>query len=97
MTTLKKVAGIDVGKEKLDVAIAGKKKVRTWSNDKPDREALGKWLSEQKVELVVMEASGGYEAGAASELVEQRLAVAVVNPTRVRAFATGAFQFWGEL
>jgi transposase len=42
---------------------------------------------EQGVSLVVVEASGGYEAGLVSELVSRGQAVAVVNPTRVRAFA----------
>ena len=36
---------------------------------------------------MVVEASGGYEAALVSELVERGQGVAVVNPTRVRAFA----------
>ena len=42
---------------------------------------------EQGPQLVVVEASGGYEAAIVSELVGQGLAVALGNPTRVRAFA----------
>jgi len=83
----KQVVGIDVGKEKLDVGLSGQKGVRVWANDEAGREELSEWVVAQKVELVVVEASGGYEAAIVSELVERGQAVAVVNPTRVRAFA----------
>jgi transposase len=81
------VVGIDVGKEKLDVGLSGQKEVRVWANDEAGRVELSEWVVAQKVELVVVEASGGYEAAIVSELVERGQAVAVVNPTRVRAFA----------
>ena len=83
----KKVIGIDVGKEKLDVGLSGEKRVRSWANDEIERAELSDWVIEQKVELVVLEASGGYEAAIVSELVERGQTVALVNPTRVRAFA----------
>ena len=83
----KQVVGIDVSKEKLDVGLSGQKRVRVWHNDEVGREALSDWLVEQEVQLVVVEASGGYEAAIVSELVARGQAVAVVNPTRVRAFA----------
>ena len=81
------VVGIDVGKAKLDVGVSGQKRVRTWANDEGGRVALSEWIEERDVELVVVEASGGYEAAIVSELVERGQAVALVNPTRVRAFA----------
>lgn len=81
------IVGIDVSKAKVDVAIAGQDGVREWANDEPGRQSLSRWLREQEAELVVLEASGGIEAALVSELVEQALPVAVVNPTRVRAFA----------
>jgi transposase len=81
------IVGIDVSKTNLDVAVAGNGTVREWGNDEQGRQVLSGWLSEQGVELVVLEASGGIEAALVSELVEQRIPVAVVNPTRVRAFA----------
>lgn len=83
----KQVVGIDVGKEKLDVKLSGQKRVRDWTNDEAGRAELGDWVVAQEPELVVVEASGGYEAAVVSELVERGQAVAVVNPTRVRAFA----------
>jgi transposase len=86
----KQVIGIDVGKAKLDVGITDEKKVREWPNDETGRAALSDWIVEQKASLVVVEASGGYEAGIVSELVGRGQAVALVNPTRVRAFARAA-------
>lgn len=83
----KQVVGIDVGKAKLDVGLNGEKRVRVWKNDEADRVALSDWMVEQEPQLVVVEASGGYEAAIVSELVQRGLAVALVNPTRVRAFA----------
>ena len=82
-----RVIGIDVGKEQLDVALNGVKKVKEWDNDQAGQRALSDWIIEQKPDLVVVEASGGYEAAMVSELIEREVAVAVVNPTRVRAFA----------
>ena len=82
-----KVIGIDVGKEKLDVGNSSEKKVRVWANDEGERAELIEWVVSQKATLVVVEASGGYEAAVVSELVEQGQEVALVNPTRVRAFA----------
>lgn len=81
------IVGIDVSKTKVDVAVAGNGVVREWANDEQGQQGLSNWLSEQGVELVVLEASGGIERALVSELVEQSIPVAVVNPTRVRAFA----------
>ena len=86
----KRIIGIDVGKEKLDAALNGQKRVKSWVNDETDRAKLAAWVVDQQVALVVVEASGGYEAGIVSELVERGQAVALVNPTRVRAFARAA-------
>lgn len=61
--------------------------MRVWANDEAGRAELGDWVVEQGVTLVVVEASGGYEAALVSDLVERGQEVALVNPTRVRAFA----------
>lgn len=83
----KKVVGIDVGKAKLDVALADETRVWTWNNDAQGRAGLSDWIVARKVSLVVVEASGGYETALVSELVSRGVAVALVNPSRVRAFA----------
>lgn len=81
------VVGIDVGKEKLDVGLTSEKQVRVWANDEAGRTELSDWVVAQKASFVVVEASGGYEAALVSELVARGQEVALVNPTRVRAFA----------
>ena len=83
----KQVVGIDVGKAKLDVGVNDEKRVRQWRNDETGRAELSEWVLKQDASLVVGEASGGYEAALVSELVGRGQAVALVNPTRVRAFA----------
>lgn len=83
----KPVVGIDVGKAKLDVGLADDKRVWVWANDEAGRAELSDWVVAQAASLVVVEASGGYEAALVSELVGRGQAVALVNPTRVRAFA----------
>jgi len=83
----KRVIGIDVGKGKLDVGVATEKRVWVWANDEGGRAELSDWIVGQEASLVVVEASGGYEAVLVSELVERGQEVALVNPTRVRAFA----------
>jgi len=83
----KPVIGIDVGKDKLDVGLATEKRVRVWNNDDSGRAELSDWVMAQGASLVVVEASGGYEAALVSELAGREQAVALVNPTRVRAFA----------
>jgi len=83
----KQVVGIDVGKEKLDVGVATQKRIRDWANDEAGRAELSDWVVGQEASLVVVEASGGYEAALVSELVGREQEVALVNPTRVRAFA----------
>lgn len=83
----KQVIGIDVGKAQLDVGLVDEKRVRVWANDEAGRAELSDWVVEQGASLVVVEASGGYEAAVVSELVGCEQEVALVNPTRVRAFA----------
>ena len=82
-------AGIDVGKEKLFINIYMDSQVRDYPNTHSGIERLSKYLIKNAVDLVVMEASGGYERQPASELRASGLSVAVVNPTYVRRFAQG--------
>ena len=79
------IVGIDVSKSKVDVAVAGNGTVREWGNDEQGRRVLSGWLSEQGVELVVLEASGGIEAG----LVNAKVAP-ITPPTRRPAPSTSS-------
>ena len=82
-------AGIDVGKEKLFVNVYLDSQVRDFPNTHSGIERMSRFLIKNAVDLVVMEASGGYERQPASELRASGLSVAVVNPTYVRRFAQG--------
>jgi len=79
--------GIDVAKHTFDLCCPAKNKnLQFENNTKGIREAV-KMLKRLKPELVVMEATGGYEAILAAELYSNDLPVAVVNPRRIRDFA----------
>jgi len=82
-------AGIDVGKEKLFVNIYLDSQVRDYPNTHSGLERMSRFLIKNAVDLVVMEASGGYERLPASDLRACGLTVAVINPTYVRRFAQG--------
>jgi transposase len=79
--------GIDVSKDWLDVAMLGEK--RTWQVDNT-KDGIQKLVAQmQKIcpELIVVEATGGYQRAVVDALFHAGLAVAVVNPARVRQFA----------
>ena len=78
--------GIDVSKLQLDIATSG---AEQWScaNQEGDFEELIGKLKAQPVELIVLEASGGYEGAAVASLSAAHLPVVVVNPRQVRDFA----------
>lgn len=80
--------GIDVAKDALDVAWSTEPEAR-WrtTNDERGWAALIDRLQTRRPDVVVLEATGGYETGVASALSLAGLPVAVVNPRHVRAFA----------
>lgn len=83
--------GIDVAKDKFDVQVRPSQENWQASNDESGIQdtlrRIGK-LS-QPPQLVVMEATGGYEMAIAAGLAVAGLSVAVVNPRQVRDFAKG--------
>jgi transposase len=82
------VVGIDVAKAHLDVAALGAKLgAERFENDTEGHTALLAALQPLGAALVVMEATGGYEAALACALQAAGLAVAVVNPKQARDFA----------
>jgi transposase len=87
MTQKLKVLGIDVAKATLDCAVCPKQLVRQFDNDDAGISKLMEWARELEPDLVVLEASGGYETAAATALAGARFRVAVVNPRQVRDFA----------
>lgn len=82
------VVGIDVAKAHVDVAVLGAEfGVRRFENEAEGHSALAAVLQPLGVALVVMEATGGYEAALACALQAAGFAVAVVNPRPARDFA----------
>ena len=88
----KKAVGIDVAKGHLDVAISGAKNVHTFNNDPAGYAEIVTLLKKYNIGIIVMEATGGYEAAAAVALQAAGLPVAVVNPRQARDFAKGMGQ-----
>src|SRR6266436_1822551 len=79
--------GIDVSKARLDVAVwPGAERFRVGNDPRGIAELVEKVVA-LTPQAVVLEATGGLEAMAASELHAAELTVAVVNPRQVREFA----------
>lgn len=81
--------GIDVSKDRLDVASLGDGALAPFhvSRDEKGLAELTAKLKPLGVELIVLEATGGYERAVAVALAAAKLPAAVVNPRQVRDFA----------
>ena len=88
MSAISVTVGIDVAKAHVDVFVLGTKSdAQRFSNDAEGHAALAAVLQPLGVGLVVMEASGGYDAALACALQAAGLPVAVINPRQARDFA----------
>ncbi len=81
------VIGIDVSKDRLDVAIHPTGEHFAVSRDTPGLEALVSRLTPLAPAAIGVEATGGYEIIVAAGLAAARLPVAVLNPAQVRHYA----------
>jgi transposase len=79
--------GIDVSKDRLDVAVRPSGEVLVVERNAAGLERLAAWLKERAPRIVALEATGGFETVAAASLASAGLPVAVVNPAQIRAFA----------
>jgi transposase len=79
--------GIDVSKDRLDVAVLEDERVWQVENASVGITSLVQQLQDLQPELIVVEATGGYQRSVVEALFGAGLAVAVVNPARVRQFA----------
>lgn len=88
-TTVGRYAGVDVSKARLDVAVRPTGERYTVVNDPEGIDTLVGRLLETgpPPELVVLEATGGFERSAAAAFAASGIAVAVVNPRQARDFA----------
>jgi transposase len=79
--------GIDVSKDRLDVAVLAESKEQQVANTSEGIAQLVAWMQELEPELIVVEATGGYQRAVVDALFRAGISVAVVNPARVRQFA----------
>ena len=79
--------GIDVSKERLDVALWPTGEIWNCTQSSDDLEALAGRIEEIGPALVVLESTGGLEMPIAGELSVVGVPVAIVNPRQVRDFA----------
>lgn len=86
--------GIDVAQAELVVAREGVAGSKVYPNTDRGHRDLLNHLSEDgsSIELIVLEATGGYERRVVAVLAEAGLPVAVVNPRQVRDFAKATGQ-----
>jgi transposase len=83
----KKICGVDVSSEWLDGRLGPQGEALRVENTAEGVTALVSFCREHGVELVVLEASGGYERAAFGLLWAQGLPCALANPRSVRRFA----------
>lgn len=87
VTVNKTICGVDVSKARLDAWIEPSGVFESFDSDTAGIATLARFCREHKVELVVMEASGGYERRAFLELWQAGLSCALINPRNVRRYA----------
>jgi transposase len=81
------IVGIDVSKDRLDVAVRPSGEAFAVARNGASVDALAGRLKDLSPQLVALEATGGFETVATAALVAAGLPVVVVNPAQVRAFA----------
>jgi transposase len=81
------ICGVDISSSSLEARIGRSGASASFANRAEGISALAGFCCTHQVELVAMEATGGYEQQALAQLSEQGLGVAILNPRAVRKFA----------
>jgi len=81
------ICGVDVSAARLDARFGADGLARSFERSAAGIAALAAWCQEARVDLVAMEATGGYERLPFGHLWAQGIPVAIVNPRSVRRFA----------
>jgi transposase len=84
MDTEKIYVGIDIGKEKIDFAVHTSNEHWSFNNDDAGIAKIVKAIGDMSPSLVVMEATGNYQAPLVAALAIARIVPAVVNHRQVR-------------
>jgi len=87
--------GIDVGKTNLELALRSEENIvarTTISNDPEGHNTLVRWIEDRGARpekaCVCLEASGDFEKAIANRLYEEGYRVSVVNPRRIKGYAS---------
>ena len=81
------ICGVDISSTSLDARIGRDGVAGSFANTTEGINALAAFCQAHQVELVAMEATGGYEQKPFTLLSEQGLPVTILNPRSVRRFA----------
>ena len=81
------VAGIDVGKKQLDIAVPATNAIERLPNTPAGHQALVAWLTRLGVKRVGLEATGGYERGVLEALRRAGFETLLLQPRQVRGWA----------
>jgi transposase len=84
--------GIDISKDRLDVHIQPTEERFSLAHEEAGVAELVRRLQGLAPQLVVMEATGGYETTVAAALASAGLPVAVINPRQIRDYARATGQ-----
>src|SRR5271167_3426565 len=87
VTVTRIICGIDVASQSLEARVGQQGSAGSFANTPEGIAELGEFCCAHQVELVAMEATGGYEQQAFAQLSGQGLPVAILNPRAVRQFA----------
>jgi len=89
---LSRFVGIDISKDHFDIHIRPDDRHQRFTYDHDGQVSLVEMMIEVQPQLIVMEATGGYEQRLVAVMAAQQLPVAVVNARRVRDFAKATGQ-----
>jgi len=81
------ICGVDISSSSLEARIGRQGAAASFPNSSEGIAAQAVFCRTQQVELVAMEATGGYEQQAFAQLSQQGLPAAILNPRAVRRFA----------
>lgn len=87
------VMGVDVCKERLDIALCNGQFLESLNFDSAGLKKLLKMVDQYAVQLVVVESTGGIERSLLDALLDAGKNVALVQPGRVRNFANAGKNF----
>ena len=85
----KLICGVDIASESMDICLRPGGEARRFARSAEGIQALAAFCTARRVDLVAMEATGGYEKLPFGLLWAQGVPAAVLNPRAVRQFAEG--------